>query len=171
MSRSSEAMPHLTDERIQDWLDGRLSASEAARIEEHVDGCPRCRAEVEGWRSLMGDLSVLGELSPRSGFGGRVLDAVGGSARERISLAARVRSWLATPPHVDPVRLQEFVDGTLGRRRAGDKVKLTVQREGAEIVVEAELDRRPHAEAAPDDKMPIPMPGPDGKPPEPKEGK
>ena len=118
MSRSSGSLPHLTDERIQDWLDGRLSASEVARIEGHVDACPRCRAEVEGWQSLMGELSVLGELSPRSGFGGRVLDAVGGSAPERVSLAARVRSWLAAPPHPDPLRLQEFVDGTLGRRRA-----------------------------------------------------
>jgi anti-sigma factor RsiW len=119
MSRSNESMPHLTDERIQDWLDGRLSASEAARIEDHVDACPRCRAEVEGWQALMGELSVLEELAPRSGFGGRVLDAVGSAAPERVSLAARVRSWLTPPAHPDPVRLQEFVDGTLGRRRAG----------------------------------------------------
>jgi anti-sigma factor RsiW len=114
MSRSER---HLTDEHIQDWLDGRLTAPEAARAEAHVDACPRCRAEVEGWRTLMGDLAGLGELAPRVGFSGRVLDAVGG-APTRVSLAARVRALLTRPPHPDPIRLQDFADGTLGRRPA-----------------------------------------------------
>lgn len=68
-------------------------------------------------------------------------------------------------PHAFGLRFE------LGRRRAGDKVKLTIQRDGAEIEVEAALDRRPQAEEAPDEKMPIPMPGPDGKQPQPKEGR
>ena len=58
----------------------------------------------------------------------------------------------------------------IGRRRSGDKVKLTVVRDGQEIEIEAELDRRQQAEE-PDEKLPIPLPGPDGKTPEPKEGK
>lgn len=65
-------------------------------------------------------------------------------------------------PHAFGLRFE------LGRRRSGDKVKLTVSREGKEIEIEAELDRRPQRQAA-DEKMPVPLPGPEGKPPEPKE--
>ena len=67
-------------------------------------------------------------------------------------------------PHAFGLRFE------IGRRRSGDKVKLTVGREGKEIELEAELDRRPQAQVA-DEKLPIPMPSPDGKKPEPKEGK
>ena len=70
MSRSE----HLSGERIQDWLDGRLGPSAAARIEAHLEDCSRCGAEVEGWRALLGELSQLGPLAPRPGFRGRVLD-------------------------------------------------------------------------------------------------
>jgi anti-sigma factor RsiW len=114
MSRSDR---HLTDEHIQDWLDGRLTAPEAAQTEAHVDACPRCRAEVDGWRALLGELAGLGELAPHAGFSGRVLDAVGG-ASARVSSVARVRAWLTPPPHPDSIRLQDFADGTLGRRSA-----------------------------------------------------
>ena len=58
----------------------------------------------------------------------------------------------------------------IGRRRAGDKAKLLVQRDGKEIEIEVELDRRPEAQESAE-KIPIPMPGPDGKPEKPKEGK
>jgi serine protease Do len=70
----------------------------------------------------------------------------------------------AKVPHAFGLRFE------IGRRRAGDKVKLTVQREGKEIELEAELDRRPQVQES-DEKIPIPMPGPDGKTPKPKEGK
>lgn len=63
----------------------------------------------------------------------------------------------AVIPHAFAVRFE------IGRRRSGDKVKLRILREGKEIEVEAELDRRPEAEE-PTEKMPVPMPG-DGKPP------
>jgi serine protease Do len=66
-------------------------------------------------------------------------------------------------PHAFGLRFE------IGRRRAGDKVKLKVARDGQEIEIEAELDRRPQAEE-PAEKIPVPMPGPDGKAPKPKEG-
>jgi anti-sigma factor RsiW len=121
MSRSER---HLTDEHIQDWLDGRLRASESARTEAHVEACPRCHAEVEEWRALLGELAELGELAPHAGFSGRVLDAVGDAQARRVhspravSLAARVRARLTPPPHPDSIRLQDFADGMLGRRSA-----------------------------------------------------
>ena len=126
MSRSDRHVDHLSDERIQDWLDGRLAASETGRIEEHLDHCPRCRAEVEGWQAMMGELAGLEEIAPPAGFSGRVLDAMAArtAAPAPAPLAARVGAWLrglrADPlAHPAPELLQDFVDGALARRRAG----------------------------------------------------
>jgi serine protease Do len=68
----------------------------------------------------------------------------------------------APVPHAFGLRFE------IGRRRAGDKVKLLVSRDGKEVEIEAELDRRPRLEEQ-TEKIPVPLPGPDGKPPEPKE--
>jgi anti-sigma factor RsiW len=124
MSRSSESR-HLSDERIQDWLDGRLSAADASRVEAHVEACPGCRAEVEGWRTLMSDLGGLETLAPHAGFRGRILDAVAAQAAtpapDRIGLAARMRAWLGragSAEHAAPALLQDLVDGALMGRSA-----------------------------------------------------
>jgi len=120
----SDSDAHLSEERIQDWLDGRLPPPDAAAVEGHVGACPRCRAEVEGWRALMGELSGLEALAPQTGFSGRVLDAVEGptyaeEARgRRAGALATVSAWLSGSGHPDTGRLQDFVDGALGRRAA-----------------------------------------------------
>jgi len=57
----------------------------------------------------------------------------------------------------------------IGRRRAGDKVKLTISRDDKQIEVEVELDQRQQAPEA-EEKIPVPMPGPDGRQPKEKEG-
>jgi serine protease Do len=65
-------------------------------------------------------------------------------------------------PHAFGLRFE------IGRRRAGDEVKLRVLREGKEIEIEAELDKRPRTEEQ-TEKIPVPLPGPEEKTPEPKE--
>ncbi|MHC4547991.1 MAG: S1C family serine protease [Planctomycetota bacterium] len=52
----------------------------------------------------------------------------------------------------------------IGRRRAGDTVTLTVQRGDQQLTLTAELGRRPRTPTA-REKLPIPMPGPGGRPP------
>lgn len=37
---------------LDDYLDGRLEPGETTAVEEHVAGCPSCRLELEGLRSL-----------------------------------------------------------------------------------------------------------------------
>jgi len=66
-------------------------------------------------------------------------------------------------PHAFGLRFE------VGRRRAGDKVKLRISRDGKEIELLAELDKRPEGDQS-EEKIPVPMPGPDGKAPQPKEG-
>lgn len=43
-------MDHLTDRQLGDYLDGRLSDVEEARVEGHLETCPPCREEVERLR-------------------------------------------------------------------------------------------------------------------------
>lgn len=120
-----DATGHLSDERIQEWLDGLLPSGESVRVQAHLDVCPRCRAEAEGWQALIADLSALPALAPGEGFRGRVLDAVG-RAPERLPLAARIRArlagWVAgadpVAAHPGSERLQDFLDGALSGRRA-----------------------------------------------------
>ena len=54
----------------------------------------------------------------------------------------------------------------VGRRRAGDKVKLLVRRGDEESTFEATLAARPKGGAArgAGEKLPVPMPGPKGRP-------
>jgi len=65
-------------------------------------------------------------------------------------------------PHAFGLRFE------LGRRRAGDKAKLKVLRDGAEIEIEVELDKRPQGQE-PTEKIPVTLGGPDEKVPEPKD--
>ena len=117
---------HLSDERIQEWLDGQLSQRETADVQTHLDGCARCRAEAEVWKSVMTDLSSLSALAPAEGFGGQVLAGLG-QETESAPWAVRAQAWLrqrfgtVTDPasaHPDPARLQELLEGSLQGRRS-----------------------------------------------------
>lgn len=46
-------------EYIEDYLEGRLSAAEAAEIEEHLKSCSGCREEFKKWQKLFQNLASL----------------------------------------------------------------------------------------------------------------
>ena len=46
-------MQHLDEGTMHSWLDGALSAEEAARVEAHVAGCPQCAAAVAEARGFI----------------------------------------------------------------------------------------------------------------------
>jgi len=48
-------------ERLSDYLDGELSGESVTELEQHLEGCEECQAELESLRST---LSVLGGLKP-----------------------------------------------------------------------------------------------------------
>lgn len=77
------AIDHLTDEQIQDYLDGNLSES-AAAIDEHIRSCNACRAELDRYRSLSTALSedVGFELSPD--FASEVVASIEEKGAERF---------------------------------------------------------------------------------------
>ncbi len=64
---------HPTDQKLEAFCEGTLPSGERSGLESHLVACPRCRNEVEDWRSLFVTLSTLPQFSPAPGFVGRVM--------------------------------------------------------------------------------------------------
>lgn len=111
---------HLSAERLQAFLDGELPGREQAAVRAHVDGCARCRTEMEAWESLFDDLGELATLAPSGAFRDRILE----SLPEKAGARERVRGWLGLESreglgnHVGSPRLQEYMDGLVDGRLA-----------------------------------------------------
>jgi hypothetical protein len=71
-------MQHLDEGTIHSWLDGALSADEAARVEAHVKECPQCAAAVAEARGFIAASS-------------RILTALDNAPRGVIPAAAPAR--------------------------------------------------------------------------------
>ena len=77
-------MQHLEEGTIHAWLDGALTADEAARVDEHVKDCPQCQAAVAEARGFIAASS-------------RILTALDNAPRGVIPVAApkkRVQPWV-----------------------------------------------------------------------------
>ena len=59
---------HWREEELIPYLDGRLSAAERARLDEHLAGCASCRAQFEETRALMGVLEEWKAVEPSPTF-------------------------------------------------------------------------------------------------------
>ena len=68
-------MQHLDEGTIHSWLDGALSADEAARVEAHVKECPQCAAAVAEARGFIAGAS-------------RILTALDNAPRGIVPMAA-----------------------------------------------------------------------------------
>lgn len=58
---------------IDRYLDGRLSAAEQARFEEHLAGCPSCQRDVTQLSTLCTALDLLQEVPAPAGFRAEVM--------------------------------------------------------------------------------------------------
>jgi len=57
-------MRHLTEERLNDYVDELLSVQEITEVERHLADCNDCREAVESTRSLLRQASDLPDLPP-----------------------------------------------------------------------------------------------------------
>ena len=83
---SQRETPHLTDERLDDYVDGALSDAERASAEAHLASCERCRRAVGDTRELIAT-----------------------ARRQRVSVAAPAELWTlvaASTIHLAAVRRQ-----------------------------------------------------------------
>ena len=108
---------HLTAERIQAFLDDALSRDERAEVQEHATFCGRCHTELETWQLLYSELGELPELSPAPNFRYRVLagldTAVPAAQAEKRRFGWLRRRAVRAAEHLDPERLQDYVEGLL----------------------------------------------------------
>jgi anti-sigma factor RsiW len=107
--KSSAALEHelAWHDRLQDWLDGDLGATETAALQAHLADCAACRARAEELRELDRNLvSALPPLALDDAFDARIfaqLDAIDESKRAATrhrmeqelqqNLQALARSW------------------------------------------------------------------------------
>lgn len=60
-------MKHLTDEKLNTYLDGEATASEQAYAESHLAECAECFAELDQFKSVKNTFASLGDIKvPRS---------------------------------------------------------------------------------------------------------
>jgi len=120
--------------RIQDYLDGVLSAEDERAFEAHMSSSPVLREQVASWRALMGRLDELPRLAPSPQFRGRVLSQLPPTpALERLRAAFRGgaeasshRTGPLAPAHPPSERLQDFVEGVLPTAKAA-RVRVHLQ--------------------------------------------
>lgn len=66
-------LKHLTDEEIQDYLDGNVSRETTLQVKEHVQVCRRCREALKHYRSLYVGLEDDAGFELSKGFAGTVI--------------------------------------------------------------------------------------------------
>lgn len=95
------------NDRLQDWLDGDLSAADTAKLQAHMAGCAMCRARADELRELDSKLrSAAPRLALDDAFDAKLfaqIDAIDDSqraeARRRVeqelqqNLQALARDW------------------------------------------------------------------------------
>ncbi len=67
---------HVPGEVLQEWMDGTLHDSVAARVDTHIDVCASCAAEAREWRKVVHALGDLDVFAPSRHFETRVMAMV-----------------------------------------------------------------------------------------------
>ena len=76
--------------KIQTFLDGELTAAEAAGFEAHLVGCPECEAELAAFRVVFSELRTVPLLDPRPELFDRIMEQV---LPQRVPRWVRVLGW------------------------------------------------------------------------------
>ena len=72
-----------TLERLSSYLDGELSAEESRAIESHLEGCSKCRTELDGLQRVVQGLHSFERVAPPSFMESSILQQVSLEAARR----------------------------------------------------------------------------------------
>ncbi|MBI2535380.1 MAG: zf-HC2 domain-containing protein, partial [Gemmatimonadetes bacterium] len=94
----------MTDQwtdRLSEYLDGELSATERLQIEEHLGGCPACRETLDELRVVVARAASLEDGAPERDLWPAVAERIG-AARPEVEQPAggrwrRLRLTLTVP--------------------------------------------------------------------------
>jgi len=83
-----------TDELLMKYMDGSIDEFDAAKLGEHLSGCPQCRADFEIYDNIMKGFSEI-ELTPApEGFEERVMCRVAELPSHAVKLNANIENML-----------------------------------------------------------------------------
>ncbi len=93
---------HIPESRLNDYVDGLLSAADAAEVRRHLAACIDCEREVVGLRELLGQLRALPtRVEPPRDLRPAIAAAVAGrAARPTCSGCASPRASARRPVSV-----------------------------------------------------------------------
>jgi anti-sigma factor RsiW len=77
---------HISADRLQEMLEGRIGARQVARMERHLSSCGDCARDAEAWRAVFVGLNTLPRLDPGEHFAHQVLSRL----RRPAAIVARV---------------------------------------------------------------------------------
>ncbi len=86
-----DAREHATSGELQEHLDGRLAARESTRLEEHLDRCAACRAEMEALHNVVTALEKLPVLAPSPDFRETVMARLSIQRMAEVAMAPTTR--------------------------------------------------------------------------------
>ncbi|MDE3076996.1 MAG: zf-HC2 domain-containing protein [Chloroflexota bacterium] len=78
-------MKHLSTHKVQQYVDGLLSAGERFDVDQHVADCKACSKQLERWRRLVQDLDSVPELALPSDFARQIVQA---TFKHRLQITA-----------------------------------------------------------------------------------
>lgn len=88
MNTSASNAHLLWEQRLQDWLDDELPASQAPLLQDHLAGCAACRDQLQHWQRLDAQLqAALPPLALDANFDARLfarIDAIDDQERNRL---------------------------------------------------------------------------------------
>lgn len=93
---------HLDDELLSSFLDGELPRRQAATVEDHLEHCAGCRAELDGLRRVARSLGRLERAAPPPLLAGRVQRRVALAEREP-GLLEKLEAGLRVPRFDSPL--------------------------------------------------------------------
>lgn len=86
------------EERLSDWLEGRLSPDEAKSFSAHAAACPKCQELAENVRSLVSGMAQLEMLPEPPGLARKIIDATLGP-RVKVGFLERWTGWSTAQLH------------------------------------------------------------------------
>ena len=91
----------LTEERLSDVLDGRLSAAEASACSAHAAGCDRCTQLIAQVGGVVQRVRQLPQIEEPPFLASRIIAATRGASTQKQS----AKGWFAWLPAISPMRL------------------------------------------------------------------
>lgn len=80
---------HLTEELIQDYLDGNLTLVESQQVQQHLELCSQCKIEMAQYQQLYSGLKTDATFQLSVAFSAAVMEKIRAAANK-----ARLNRWL-----------------------------------------------------------------------------